>query len=257
MKIRILGIGMGPQHVTAEVARAIEETDYLVAYDKRSTAGARVGDGTDELFAVRQRVADVYDKELVAIPDPERDRQPDDYKAAVAAWHKARLDALESVLLQRAPGLADGGTIGFLAWGDPAFYDSTVRIVTAISERTGAEWDVLPGVSAVQLLAAKHRMSLHRVAEPVHITAVRRLPEALASGQRNIVAMLGEVDWSQPPMDGLGEWQVHWGSNLGAVGERLVSGRLDDVREDIIRARQEAFDEAGWVMDLCLLQGPK
>ncbi|MEL4504803.1 precorrin-6A synthase (deacetylating) [Luteococcus sp. H138] len=257
MKIRILGIGMGPQHVTAEVAQAMHEADYLVAYDKGRTTGARVGDGVDELLAVRQRVADAHGKELVAIPDPERDRNPDDYKKAVADWHKARLDALESVLLERAPGLRDGGTIGFLAWGDPAFYDSTVRIVSAIAERTGADWDVLPGVSAVQLLAAKYRMSLHAVGDPVHITAVRKLPDAISSGQRNIVAMLGEVNWDEPPMNGLDDWQIWWGANLGAVGERLVAGRLGEVREAVVAARQEAFDEAGWVMDLCLLRGPR
>ncbi|MGO4956659.1 precorrin-6A synthase (deacetylating) [Luteococcus sp. Sow4_B9] len=257
MRIRVLGVGMGPQHVTAEVARALREADYLVAFDKTRSAGARVGDGSDEILAVRQRIADAHDTELVTVPDPERDRTPADYQGAVAAWHRARLDALEAVLRERSTGLPDGGCVGFLAWGDPAFYDSTVRIVEQVAERLGATWDVLPGISAPQLLAARHRISLHAVGQPVHITTVRRLPEAIAAGQRNVVAMLGEVRWGDPPLDELGDWQVWWGANLGTDSEQLVHGTVRDVSDHIGWSRERARQQAGWVMDLCLLRGPQ
>ncbi len=99
------------------------------------------------------------------------------------------------------------------------------------------EFDVLPGISAPQLLAARHRIVLHEVGRSVHITTGRMLQDAVAAGQDNIVAMLN------PPPDrldltGLDDWSVWWAANLGAAGERLISGRLGDVvRADRRRPR--------------------
>jgi precorrin-6A synthase len=115
------------------------------------------------------------------------------------------------------------------------------------------EFDVLPGISAPQLLAARHRIVLHEVGRPVHVTTGRRLQEAVAAGQDNIVAML-----NPPPhrldLAGLDDWAVWWGANLGDIGERLVAGRLGDVVGQIADARAQARTEAGWVMDVFLLR---
>jgi precorrin-6A synthase len=79
------------------------------------------------------------------------------------------------------------------------------------------------------------------------------LQEAVTSGLDNIVAMLN------PPPDrvdftGLDDWTIWWGANLGADGERLVTGRLRDVLPTIADARVEAEAEAGWVMDAFLVR---
>ena len=58
--------------------------------------------------------------------DPIESATPD-YRAGVAAWHEARAQRYAEII--RAE-VGDGGTIGFLVWGDPAFYDSTIRIVS-------------------------------------------------------------------------------------------------------------------------------
>ena len=58
------------------------------------------------------------------------------------------------------------------------------------------EFDVLPGISAPQLLAARHRIVLHEVGRPVHITTGRMLHDAVAAGQDNIVAMLNPPPYS-------------------------------------------------------------
>jgi precorrin-6A synthase len=117
------------------------------------------------------------------------------------------------------------------------------------------EFDVLPGISAPQLLAARHRIVLHEVGRSVHVTTGRRLQEAVAAGQDNIVAML-----NPPPerldLTGLDDWSVWWAANLGAAGERLVAGRLGDVAGQIAEARSQARDEAGFVMDIYLLRRP-
>ena len=45
-------------------------------------------------------------------------------------WHAARAAAYAEVI---RPALPNGGTVGFLAWGDPALYDSTIRIVESVA----------------------------------------------------------------------------------------------------------------------------
>ncbi|WP_028648135.1 precorrin-6A synthase (deacetylating) [Nocardiopsis sp. CNT312] len=240
MRVRILGIGMGPQHVTGEVADALRGCDYAVAARKR--------DG-NALLAVRRQVCDAYGVPLVAVPDPERDRDPADYRAAVAAWHEARVAAYERVLGER------GGTAAFLVWGDPSLYDSTLRIVRAITDRGAipVEFDVLPGISAPQLLAARHRIVLHEVGRPVHVVPARGLGGAVAAGLDGIVVMLG----GESAFEGLEGWSVWWGANLGTDTEELVSGRVGDVLPAIGAARSRARERTGWVMDIALLRRPE
>ncbi|PQM51392.1 precorrin-6A synthase (deacetylating) [Mycolicibacter virginiensis] len=243
MKVWILGIGMGPAHVTAEVASALRSADYVVASEKSSDDG---------LLALRRTIVDTYAPSIpiVAVADPARDRSPGltepGYAHAVADWHAARAQRYADVLRSR------GGTAAFLVWGDPALYDSTIRIVERV-KALGVEldYDVLPGITAPQLLAARHRIVLHEVGSPVHITTGRRLAEAVAAGQDNIVAMLNP---DRLDLSAVADWTIWWGANLGASGERLVTGRICDVVEEITAARDAARAEAGWVMDVFLVR---
>jgi precorrin-6A synthase len=236
MRIRVIGIGMGPQHVTPEAAAALRDADYVIA--------ARKGAG-DGLLAVRRAVAAASGVPVVEIDDPERDRaDPAGYPGAVTAWHAARVAAYERVLRER------GGTAAFLVWGDPSLYDSTIRVVSQLAARLSAEYDVLPGISAPQLLAARHRVVLNEVGRPVHVTTARRLREAVAAGQDNIVVMLGGM----LDLDGLDGWFIWWGANLGTPAEELAAGRVADVRAEVAAARDRAKAAAGWVMDVYLLR---
>ena len=239
MRVRVLGIGMGPRQLTGEVSDALRGCDYAVA--------ARKGDD-DGLLALRRAVCGAHGVPLVEVPDPVRDREAADYAAAVASWHEARAAAYERVLGER------GGTAAFLVWGDPSLYDSTLRIVESVAARgvVPVEYDVLPGISAPQLLAARHRIVLHGVGGPVHVTPARRLAEAVAAGHRDIVVMLS----GRHGFDGLEDWSVWWGANMGADGEELVSGRVGDVLPEIEAARRRAREKAGWVMDTALLRRP-
>ena len=156
--------------------------------------------------------------------------------------------------MSRRNGSGPDGVGAFLVWGDPSLYDSTIRVVEKVRDLgVPLEFDVLPGISAPQLLAARHRIVLHEVGRPVHVTTGRRLQEAVAAGQDNVVAML-----NPPPerldLTGLADWWVWWGANLGATGERLVAGRLGEVLPLIVEARAAAEADAGWVMDLFLVR---
>ncbi|MEZ0340444.1 precorrin-6A synthase (deacetylating) [Mycobacterium sp. pV006] len=244
VRVRILGVGMGPQHVTAEVADALRGADYVLAAQK--------SDG-DPLLALRREILRRHgDPELVAVPDPPRDRSESlttrGYEGAVADWHDARAARYADVLRAR------GGTAAFLVWGDPSLYDSTIRIVEKVRALgLDLDYDVLPGISAPQLLAARHRIVLHEVGRPVHLTTGRRLQEAVAAGLDNILAML-----NPPPhrldFTGLDGWTIWWGANLGAPGEQLLDGPLAEVLPRIADARAAAERRDGWVMDLFLVR---
>jgi precorrin-6A synthase len=233
--IHLIGMGMGVAQLTGEAVAALRGCDYVVAASKRDDDG---------LLALRREVCEVYDVELVVVPDPDRDRaDPADYPGAVRDWHGARVAAYRDVIEQR------GGTAGFLVWGDPALYDSTIRVVSAITP----DFDVVPGISAPQLLAARHRIVLHEVGQPVHVTTARRLRDAIARGEGNLVVFLtGSLD-----LGGLDDWRIWWGANLGTGSERLVSGHVADVLPEIQAARAAAKQQAGWVMDLYLLRAPE
>ncbi|MEZ0382401.1 precorrin-6A synthase (deacetylating) [Mycobacterium sp. pW045] len=245
LQVWILGVGMGPQHVTAEAAEVLRSVDYVLAAAKGSEDG---------LLALRRAIVDAYAPAVpvVTVADPHRDRSPEltgpGYTRAVADWHAARAARYAEVLR------AHGGTAAFLVWGDPSLYDSTIRIVERMKTLgVELEYQVLPGISAPQLLAARHRMVLHEVGRPVHITTGRRLWEAVGAGQDNIVAMLNPDGLD---LSALADWTIWWGANLGAAGERLVHGRVGDVAGQLVDARRAARAEAGWVMDIFLVRRP-
>lgn len=238
MKVVIAGVGMGLHHVTGEVAEALADASYVIAATKGPD---------DELLAARRAIADHFGLEVVAVPDPERDRaNPADYPAAVRLWHEARVAAYEQVLRERE------GTAAFLVWGDPSLYDSTIRIVEQLAKRLPLDYQVFPGISAPQILAARHKIVLHPVGQPVHITTARKLRSAIDAGQTNIAVMLS----ASLELTGLEDWTIWWGANLGTASEQLVHGRVADVVATIDAARVKAKDSAGWVMDVYLLRAP-
>ena len=247
-RIRVIGIGSGGlDQLSVEAVRAMNEVDFFVVTDKVKKDGS-----PDPLVAARTELLDRHldhEPTLVLVTDPERDRQPSGYDAAISDWHEARANLWEKALLK------NDGDAGFLVWGDPAFYDSTIRIIESVLERgkVRAEIDVVPGISSLQVLAARHHIVLHEVGLPVHVTTGRRLHEAVNSGQDNIVVMLNR---SLEPLESLGEWQIWWGANLGTPTEQLVSGRVADVLPAIEAARRAVKESAGWVMDVYLLRRP-
>lgn len=257
-RIRVIGIGMGnPKHVTGEAARALATVDVFLVADK--------GEAKSDLVAARQAVCDAlipadHAYRVVEVPDPRRgpdaERDATAYDRGVRDWHAARVDAYAQVI----DGLADGETtIGFLVWGDPAFYDSTIRVVDALVERYTAagvavEHDVIAGISAPQLLAARHRVPLNRIGAPIHITTGRRLVEEYDPGLGDVVVMLDGHLACAGLVNAFPDLELLWGAYLGSPDELLVRGRLADVLDEVRRVRAEARERHGWVMDTYLLR---
>jgi precorrin-6A synthase len=103
----------------------------------------------------------------------------------------------------------------------------------------------------VQALAARHRIPLNRIGEPVYITTGRRLAAGLPEGTDNAVVMLdGQCAFKQVA----GEADIYWGAYLGTEDEILVCGDLKERAGKIERIRAEARARKGWIMDTYLLR---
>ena len=254
-RIRVIGIGMGdPDHLTGEAVRALRSVDVFLVPDK--------GDRASDLAAARQAICDAFippgrEYRIVEVPDPRRgpDAQRDAtaYGQGVRDWHAARVAAYAEVI----HGLADGEeTVGFLVWGDPAFYDSTIRIVDVLRDRYAVDHDVIAGVSAPQLLAARHRIPLNRIGSSIHITTGRRLVAEYDRALGDVVVMLDGSLACAGLVEAHPDLELFWGAYLGSPDEVLLSGRLADVIDEVRRVRREARERHGWVMDTYLLRIP-
>lgn len=251
----VIGIGSGnPDHLTREAVAALNRVNVFLVADK--------GAAKHDLVELREelcRTVITHDHyRFVEVPDPERgpDRERDaaDYRAGVAAWHDARAQRYAEII---SAEVADGGTIGFLVWGDPAFYDSTIRIVGSIAD-LGVDLDltVIPGISSIQLLAARHKIILNSVGQPIHVTTGRRLLDEYTPALGDVVVMLDGELACGGLVARFGDLMIFWGAQLGLPDEALVSGRLSEVIDEI-RAKRAAVREArGWVMDTYLLRPP-
>jgi precorrin-6A synthase len=249
----VIGIGSGnPDHLTREAVAALNQVDLFLMAEK--------GAAKHDLISLRAELCrtlithDHY--RFVEVPDPERgpDRERDaaDYQAGVAAWHDARAQRYTEIINAE---VGDGETIGFLVWGDPAFYDSTIRIVKSITD-LGVDLDltVIPGISSIQLLAARHKIILNRIGHPVHVTTGRRLLDEYSPILGDVVVMLDGELACGGLVKRFGDLSIYWGAQLGLPDEVLISGRLSEVIQEI-RAKRTAVREArGWVMDTYLLR---
>ncbi|MFT4087131.1 MAG: precorrin-6A synthase (deacetylating) [Gordonia sp. (in: high G+C Gram-positive bacteria)] len=247
LTLRVIGIGPGgPRQLTLEAVDAIAATDVFVLLDK----GARV----DDLAAARQALLDAHaapGHRVVVVDDPPRDRDPADYRAEVRRWHTARVDAIETALREH---VADGQSAAFLVWGDPALYDSTLRIVDQLAERDALTLDVavIPGVTSASALTAAHRMVAHGIGEPILITTGRRLAQTPPGADLNQIVMLdSHLAFAETASD---DDEVFWGAYLGTEHQLLRGGRVGDVAAEIAQVREQARAEHGWIMDIYLLR---
>ena len=245
--IHVIGIGAGdPDYVTAQAARALNDTAVFFAMDK--------GEAKSDLIGLRREVCRRFithtDYRFVELPDPQRSTDGD-YTAAVADWHEARAELWAHAIRRE---LSDDGVGAFLAWGDPSLYDSTLRILDTVARRVEFRFDVIPGITAIQALTARHRIPLNDVGEPVLITTGRQLRTGLSEGRglsgSAVVMLDGDCAFRLcPPAT-----RIWWGAYLGTADEILVSGTVGDVGEQIVARRAEARDAHGWIMDTYLLR---
>ncbi|SPO54891.1 Precorrin-6A synthase [deacetylating] [Pseudomonas sp. JV551A1] len=241
----LIGIGPGdPRQVTYEAVDALRQASVFFVLDKS-------GD-KDELVHLRKAILQRYRPEggyrLVQVADPARDGRAEDYLGAVQDWHRQRA-ALYAQLIEQEVG--DGETGAFLLWGEPTLYDSTLRVLGLVRERGVAlRLQVIPGISSVQALAARHQVPLNRVGEPLTVLPGRRLA---GQGQiDNVLVMLdGQCAFARLGDPGL---MIYWGAYLGTADEVLIAGPLQAVKAQILEVRERERARKGWIMDSYLLR---
>ncbi|MEG3631166.1 precorrin-6A synthase (deacetylating) [Streptomyces poriticola] len=249
-KIHVIGIGAGdPEQLTLQAVRALRDTDVFFVLDK--------GEAKADLVQLRREMLAAHVPEgayrVVEARDPERDRAAggEAYSPAVGDWRSARAGIYERLIAEE---LGADGTGAFLVWGDPALYDSTLGILQEVLDRGAVafEYDVVPGISSVSALVARHRTGLNRVARPVQITTGRRLAEAFPEDADDVVVMLDARQAFRHYADQ--DIDIYWGAYLGTPDEILVSGPLAEAAPRIERLRAEARARKGWIMDTYLLR---
>jgi len=241
----LIGIGPGdPRQVTYEAVEALRRATLFFVLDK--------GTDKDELVRLRKAILERYRPEggyrLVQVADPQRDGEASDYVASVQDWHRQRA-ALYARLITDEMGSGDIGA--FLLWGEPGLYDSTLRILQRVRERgLSLRLQVIPGISSVQALAARHQVPLNRIGEPLVVLPGRRLAEQ--GRLDNVVVMLdGQCAFAALDDPGL---VIYWGAYLGTDDEVLIAGPLQAVKARILEVREEARARKGWIMDTYLLR---
>jgi precorrin-6A synthase len=247
---RLLLIGMGagdPEHLTLQAVEALNQVAVFFVLDK--------GGMKDDLAQLRRDVCQRFIREpryrIVQARDPVRDPSIGSYTARVAAWHAERAAIYERMLQEELP---EDGVGAFLVWGEPSLYDSTLRIIEQVAARNQVafSYEIIPGISSIQVLAARHKIALHRVGGAVHITTGRRLAQGLSPELDDVLVMLdGELAFKSVA----GElFDIYWGAYLGTERELLVSGKLSEVAAQIERTRGLARARHGWIMDTYLLR---
>jgi precorrin-6A synthase len=244
--IHVIGIGAGdPDYLTVEAIQALNDTQVFFAMDK--------GEAKSDLVALRRQICARFIREpgyrFVELPDPKRSTEAD-YTEAVSDWHAARARIWAAAISSE---LGPDGVGAFLAWGDPSLYDSTLRILRAVAAEVDFTFDVIPGITAVQALTARHRIPLNDVGEPVLITTGRQLrKQRLAGSASGSVVVMLDADCSFrtcPP-----DTRIWWGAYLGTDDELLVAGTVGEIASRIVALRAEARARHGWIMDTYLLR---
>ncbi len=241
--ILVIGIGAGnPDHITIQAIDALNQVDVFFVLDK--------GPDKDKLAALRRDICQRFirhDRYRVAeAPNPERDRDPADYRSAVVDANREKTLVFERLIAEE---MRDGECGAFLVWGDPSLYDSTIRILQALvdSGRHGIAFEVIPGITSVQALAARHRTTLNQIGQAFEVTTGRRLAEGFPASRRSVVVMLDANGTFKQFADQ--DIDIFWGAYVGTPDEILVAGKLRDVAGDIDRIRTEARAANGWIMD--------
>jgi len=245
-RIFVIGIGVGdPDHMTMQAIKALNQVDVFFIPDKGGEKAAL----RDLRTTICRRFIESADYRTIDVDIPAR-ATAGEYLDGVDEWH-GRLADIYRGLFERELGENDVGAL--LVWGDPAIYDSTLRIIERLRTKGLAlEFEVIPGISSVQVLAAKHRIALNQIGESVLLTTGRKLAGGFPKEAGSVVVLLDGAQafamLTEPDLE------IFWGAYLGTEHEILRSGQLAEVKDEIEAVRKRARDRHGWIMDTYLLR---
>jgi precorrin-6A synthase len=250
--IYLIGMGPGgPEYLTMQAVAALRKVDVFFILEKD-------GRGKDALATARQRILETYREagtyRVVTAPSPARAPAGDGYREVVADWHGRKAELIAGLVAAHV-GLGETG--GLLLWGDPSLYDGSLGIFRRIKDDylPDLRYEVIPGITSVQVLAARHKIPLNAVGEDVLITTARRMEEGACDGHPSAVVMLdsnaafNRID----PED----FDIYWGGYLGTEDEVLMSGPLATMRARITETVRREKARHGWIFDIYMLRRRK
>ncbi|TVR77819.1 MAG: precorrin-6A synthase (deacetylating) [Rhodospirillales bacterium] len=248
IELLLVGIGSGnPDHLTGEAVAALHSAD-VVLIPRKGTDKRALADLRRRLCAgiLSNRQTKVVEFDL-----PRRDIDNPAYLDGVAHWHSAITDAWARLIGQHAP---QGGRVALMVWGDPALYDSSLRIADRLrAHGIPLTCRVVPGISSLQMLAAAFAIPLNTVGAPFLVTTGRRLrTDGWPAGVDTVIVMLdGTCAFQSLDPEGI---TIYWAAYLGMPCEIRRSGLLAEVGVEIVAERETARRTHGWIMDTYLLR---
>lgn len=245
MELSLVGIGTGnPDHLTLQAVKALNAADLILIPEK--------GEDKADLADLRRQICE----DLVTRPGvivagfamPVRDPANPSYLARVNDWHDA-IAGVWAAAIDAHPGVQ---RVALMVWGDPALYDSTLRIAARLGRLRDVSISVVPGIMSPQVLAAAHRIPLNGLGAPFLVTTGRRLrEEGWPEGVERLVVMLdGGCAFQDLAPEGISIW---WGAFVGMANEITEAGPLAEAGPRILARREAARAEHGWLMDIYIL----
>lgn len=240
---KIYLIGMGPGDIKYLTLEAIEVIRKLKLFLIPAKTGKK------EVLSLKRKeiIAQIKNKEdfyFLEIPFPER-KKTGAYEEEVRRWRESKAQVLKEVLQRETEKEA-----GFLVWGDPSLYDGHIEIFKKLQKELNFSLEVIPGISAFQILSAKHQISLTEIAGTLTFTTPRGL-KRLKSIDHHVVVFLDNYEsYKNFAFSGL---KIYWGANLGSSEEVLLAGNLREVLSKLITLRRNLRKEKGFIMETYLL----
>ena len=236
-------IGMGPgnlKYLTLEAVDLIKRLPLFLIPLKSSKKTYLTEKRKEILYKIRKD----QNFKIVEIPFPERKRSFQ-YKEAVISWRRKKAEILIKVLQKESTEEA-----GFIIWGDPSIYDGHIEIFKDVQKQIPIEFEIIPGISAFQILSAKHKIPLTRIAGSLLFTTPRGLKKFSEIKENTVVFLDNYESYRKFNQKDL---KIYWGAYLGTEKEVLLSGRLSEVKEKIIELRRKLRKENGWIMEIYFL----
>lgn len=240
-KVYIIGIGPGdPKYLTLEAYEIIKKAKNFIIPLKKGPK--------EELTKIREKVIEFCkegntDYRIIKVEFPER-KKGGSYKLEVESWRKEKASILAEIL-------KDVDEACFLVLGDPSLYDGHIEIFKEVSKNLPMEIEVIPGISTINLLSAKHKISLTKVAETLVITTPRPLRKQKEIS-RNTVVFLDNYETFKLFKDD-SELMIYWGAYIGTEKEVLFNGKLSQCWQELVELRRKLKEKHGYIMETYLL----
>jgi precorrin-6A synthase len=245
IELLLVGIGTGnPEHLTLQAIRALNSADLILIPRK----GANKADLAELRRSICAEAVTNPAARIVEFDLPRRDQSNPDYRGGVDDWHDTIADVWSDTIKSELP---EGGSVALLVWGDPTLYDSTLRIASRLNPAPRVQ--VIPGITSIHALTASHAIPLNEIGAPFLVTTGRRLREAgWPTGVDTLVVMLdGDCAFQHLDPSGVTIW---WGAYVGMPQQITLAGPLAETGPRILKARAEARESNGWIMDVYLLK---